>query len=30
MSGGHIYQMDYQQLLKQHKGMKADATISSG
>ncbi|MCU9600681.1 glucose-1-phosphate adenylyltransferase [Pallidibacillus thermolactis] len=28
MSGDHIYQMDYQQLLKQHKEMKADATIS--
>jgi len=28
ISGDHIYQMDYQKLLKQHKETKADATIS--
>lgn len=28
ISGDHIYQMDYQKLLEQHKKMNADATIS--
>ncbi|WP_281270259.1 glucose-1-phosphate adenylyltransferase [Oceanobacillus arenosus] len=28
ISGDHIYQMDYQKLLAQHKATKADATIS--
>lgn len=28
ISGDHIYQMDYSKLLKQHKDLEADATIS--